>query len=113
MLEVYLPRCYNNNMFRNGVIEMKYILFYIIALNIIGFITMGIDKSRARHNKWRISELSLLLWAAAGGSLGSLLGMLIFHHKTKHAKFFIGIPSIIIIQFFLIYHFNLFSYMRL
>lgn len=71
---------------------------YLLVLNIIGFAVMGIDKNRARKNKWRIKEKTLFFIAAIGGCVGSILGMLIFHHKTKHMSFMIGMPFILILQ---------------
>lgn len=59
---------------------------------------MLIDKQKARHNKWRISEAALLTTALLGGSIGALLGMHLFRHKTQHKKFYIGIPAIIFLQ---------------
>lgn len=59
---------------------------------------MLIDKRKARKNKWRIPEKTLMTVAAIGGSLGSLLGMYTFRHKTQHLKFTIGIPLILTVQ---------------
>jgi len=84
---------------------MKLCLIYLVILNFLGFATMGIDKSKAKHNKWRIPEARLILVAALGGSVGSLLGMRTFRHKTKHPKFYIGIPAILIIQIALVLFF--------
>lgn len=71
---------------------------YLIAINIIGLIMMGVDKSKAKNHQWRIPEKTLILVAVIGGSLGSIIGMHTFRHKTKHAKFYIGLPLILIIQ---------------
>lgn len=71
---------------------------YLLLANIVTFITYGIDKYKAKKGKWRISEATLLLMAICGGSIGAWLGMKTFHHKTKHKKFHIGIPIIIIMQ---------------
>lgn len=62
-------------------------IIYFIILNILGFVTMGIDKKRAINRGWRIPERTLLLIAFIGGALGSFLGMYIFRHKTRHVKF--------------------------
>lgn len=59
------------------------------------------DKQRARKNYWRIPESTLLTAAALGGSIGSLLGMYTFRHKTKHLKFTLGIPAILVFQILL------------
>ena len=75
------------------------ILFiYLAVINIIGFALMGIDKKRAIRGAWRISESSLFLTAVLGGSIGCILGMQIFRHKTKHWYFKYGMPAILILQ---------------
>ena len=74
---------------------METLLFgYIVAVNVLGFILMGVDKWKARQNRWRISEKTLFLTALFGGSIGSLIGMYLFRHKTKKLRFSIGIPVI-------------------
>lgn len=78
---------------------LKYIItVYLILFNLIGFFIMLIDKKKAEKHKWRIKESTLLLVAAFGGSIGMLLGMKTFRHKTKHKKFTIGVPATLIIQ---------------
>lgn len=77
---------------------MKYFLLYLLLINAAGFLLMLIDKQKARKNRWRIPERTLMLVAALGGSIGSLLGMYAFRHKTKHLKFTLGIPAILILQ---------------
>ncbi|MBS5934102.1 MAG: DUF1294 domain-containing protein [Clostridiales bacterium] len=74
------------------------ILIYLVVMNIIGFTIMGIDKSRAKRGAWRIPEKTLFLIAILGGSIGSILGMKQFRHKTKHKTFTIGMPAILIVQ---------------
>lgn len=74
------------------------LLYYLIAINAITFITYGIDKWKARKNKWRIPESTLLLLAVFGGSIGAFLGMRVWRHKTMHMKFKYGIPSILVLQ---------------
>ena len=71
---------------------------YLIAMNILGFILMWIDKRRARLHKWRIPERTLFAVAVIGGSIGSIAGMHLFHHKTRHWVFVIGIPLILLLQ---------------
>ncbi len=71
---------------------------YFIAINCLAFALYGIDKQKARKGRWRISEKTLLCIAIAGGSLGALLGMHIFRHKTRHPQFRFGLPIILIIQ---------------
>lgn len=71
---------------------------YLILMNLIAFALYGIDKRRAKQGAWRISEYTLLLVALLGGSLGALLGMRYFHHKTRHRKFRYGVPLILLLQ---------------
>ena len=74
------------------------LLIYLAVINIVAFFLYGIDKWKARHDKWRITEACLIWIAVAGGSIGALLGMKIWHHKTKHNKFRFGLPAILILQ---------------
>ena len=60
------------------------LLYYLIVINIVTFLIYGIDKRKAKQGSWRISEVTLLILAAIGGSIGALLGMKIWHHKTMH-----------------------------
>lgn len=76
----------------------KIILLYLLIINATGFVLMLADKRMAQKNLWRIPEANLLLVAAIGGSIGSLLGMYTFRHKTKHLKFTLGIPAILLLQ---------------
>ena len=71
---------------------------YLLVINVTGFVLMFIDKRRAQNNQWRIKEATLFLTAAIGGSIGSMLGMKVFRHKTKHLSFLIGMPAIFIVQ---------------
>lgn len=71
---------------------------FISIVNIAAFILYGIDKHKAKAHQWRISEVSLLCIAVIGGSAGALLGMFVFRHKTKHLKFLIGVPLILVLQ---------------
>ena len=73
---------------------VKNIVMYLIVVNLLAFICFGVDKQKARTNQWRISENTLL----GGGSLGAICGMRLFHHKTRHPKFSLGLPIILIIQ---------------
>lgn len=76
----------------------KIILLYLLIINAIGFVLMLADKRMAQKNLWRIPESTLLCAAAIGGSIGSLAGMYAFRHKTKHLKFSLGIPVILLLQ---------------
>ena len=77
---------------------MKYFLLYLLLINVIAFLLMLVDKLKAKKNRWRIPERTLMLSAALGGSVGALLGMYTFRHKTKHMKFVLGVPAILIAQ---------------
>ena len=77
---------------------MRYILYYLLTVNAAAFLLMLLDKQKAIHHRWRIPEAVLLGSAALGGSIGALLGMYFFRHKTKHKKFTLGVPAILIAQ---------------
>ena len=84
--------------------ELNFILIfciYMLIINAFSFFLMGVDKKRAQKNKWRIPEKNLFLTAILGGSIGSIAGMQVFRHKTKHPSFFIGMPCILIAQIIL------------
>ena len=74
------------------------IVIYFVLANLIGFASMGIDKKRAINHRWRISEAMLFFFAIIGGSIGSIFGMKLFHHKTRHLSFKLGLPLILIAQ---------------
>ena len=74
------------------------ILIYLLIINVVTFFVYGIDNEKAKHAKWRISEATLLLHAAIGGSIGAWCGMKVWHHKTMHKKFKYGVPVIFILQ---------------
>lgn len=78
------------------------VIGYLTIINAIAFLLMLTDKANARKNLWRIPERVLFAAALLGGSVGSLLGMYLARHKTKHPKFVIGIPVILVIQVVLI-----------
>lgn len=82
---------------------MKYFYYYLIAINLIAFMVMSYDKHRAEEHKWRVSEARLFLLAFAFGSIGIWCGMYFFRHKTKHYKFVIGVPFILIAQVLIFY----------
>lgn len=74
------------------------LLIYLAVINLVTFAVYGIDKARARRGAWRIPEKTLFLLPLLGGSLGALLGMRVFHHKTKHWYFVWGVPAILLAQ---------------
>jgi len=77
---------------------MRLLILYLLIMNAAGAVSMLVDKRRAKKNRWRIPEATLLAIAALGGSAGSLVGMYAFRHKTKHAKFTLVVPSLLIAQ---------------
>ena len=77
---------------------MKYFLLYLLLINAAAFLLMLVDKIKAKKNKWRIPERTLFGSALLGGSVGALLGMYTFRHKTKHLSFTLGMPAILIAQ---------------
>lgn len=77
---------------------MPVIAGYLIFMNLIAFITMGVDKSKAKRGAWRIPEKTLFLLSLLGGSIGSLAGMYAFRHKTRHMKFVIGMPAVLLLH---------------
>ena len=79
----------------------RILVIYLLAVNFFAFILYGIDKKRARNREWRISERALIGIAVIGGSVGAILGMHVFHHKTRHWYFRYGLPVILIIQLLL------------
>ncbi len=78
-----------------------FLITYIIIINLVGLIIMGVDKRRAKRQQWRIPEKTIFAIAIVFGSIGVLVGMYLFHHKTKKLRFAIGIPVILIIQLLL------------
>ena len=74
------------------------LIIYILAVNLLGFFLMGIDKQKARKRAFRIPEATLFTVAIIGGCLGSIIGMHLFRHKTRHWYFLFGMPAILLIQ---------------
>lgn len=81
-------------------INIGYVLVisYLVLLNGVSFVLFGIDKHKARKGSWRIPERTLLLLSVLGGSVGALVGIKVWHHKTLHKKFSIGVPIILCLQ---------------
>ena len=77
---------------------MKEVLIYLLAINLIGFLAMGFDKVKAKKNFWRTKEKTLFTIAAIGGSIGAIIGMYVFRHKTKHNSLVLGLPLILAVQ---------------
>ena len=78
------------------------IIYILISINALTFVVYGWDKWKAKQGKWRISEATLLMLAVVGGTIGALLGMQVWHHKTMHLKFKYGLPLILLAQIALI-----------
>ncbi len=72
--------------------------WYLVFVNVLAMLVFGWDKLCAKKGRWRVPELRLMLLALAGGSLGALLAMQLFRHKTLHFKFKYGIPLLLILQ---------------
>ena len=77
------------------------VLIYLTSINLVSFVTMGIDKQRAVKHAFRVPESTLFLYAILGGSIGSIIGMHLFRHKTRHWYFLYGMPFILVIQLIL------------
>lgn len=81
---------------------ITFIIIYLVIINIVGFAIMGIDKRKAIKRTFRIPEATLFIVALIGGSIGSILGMQVFRHKTRHWYFVFGMPAILIAQIVLL-----------
>ena len=77
---------------------LQILAFYLIGISLVSMVLMWMDKQKAIYGSWRIKEKTLFAMAALGGALGIYIGMNIFRHKTKHLRFSIGIPIILIIN---------------
>ena len=86
------------NFFNIVYIPLKNVLIYLFMMNVVTFLIMGYDKHEAKINQWRVSEKALFLFCSFGGSIGGILGMYVFRHKTQKWYFKIGFPLILIIQ---------------
>ena len=84
------------------IFSIKNIAIYLIIINLIGFLSMLIDKKKAQKGSWRIKESTLLIIAVLGGSIGSIAGMYTFRHKTQKPRFYVGIPIILITQILIV-----------
>ena len=83
-------------------IGIKNIIIYLLAVNIIGFLAMGLDKWKAKWGSWRIPENTLFMFTILGGGIGTIAGIYVFRHKTQKKKFTIGMPVIFILEVILI-----------
>lgn len=84
------------------IFTMQNIIIYLIAINLITFLVMWLDKRKAKKGRWRIPENTLLLFVLLGGGIGGIVGMYVFHHKIQKAKFVIGFPVILICEILIV-----------
>lgn len=89
-----------------NIVGIKNIVIYILGINLIAFLVMWIDKVKAKHGSWRISEKALFTLVLLGGGIGGIAGMYTFRHKTKKLNFTIGFPVILIAEIVLIIYFR-------
>ena len=80
------------------IMHIRWLLYGLATVNMVTFLAYGLDKWKARRNRWRIPEAVLLWLAVLGGSPAALVAMHLFHHKTLHKKFRYGVPAILFIQ---------------
>lgn len=81
---------------------MDGIILYLIVINVVAFLAFGLDKLKAKADAWRIPEKTLLGLAIIGGSVGAILGMRTFRHKTRHKQFSVGLPVILAVQLIIV-----------
>ena len=91
-----------------SLIDLKYIIIYLLIINFIGVVTMLIDKYKAQKGFWRTPEKTIFIITLLGGGIGTISGMYLFRHKTKKLKFTIGLPTILISEIFIVVYFLLF-----
>lgn len=80
------------------ILTPKNIIIYLLIINLISFLSMGIDKWKAKRGAWRIPEQTLISMVLLGGGIGGILGMYAFRHKTKKPRFYVGFPIILILE---------------
>ena len=81
-----------------NIFTVKNIIIYLIAINLITFLAMFIDKQKAKKGKWRTKESTLFTLVLLGGGVGGIVGMYVFRHKNKKTRFVIGFPAILIAE---------------
>ena len=81
-------------------------LIYLIVINVLGFLVMGLDKHKAKMEERRIPEITLFTFTVLGGGVGTIAGMYVFHHKTKKMKFKVGMPLILILEILIFVYFK-------
>lgn len=80
------------------ILTIKNIVIYLLAINVITFLAMGIDKYKAKKGHWRTKEKTLFILVALGGGIGGIAGMYFFRHKTQKPRFYIGFPMILVLE---------------
>lgn len=88
------------------IFTIKNIIIYLVAINVIGFFAMWLDKRKAQKGKWRIQEKTLFLITALGGGIGTIAGMYTFRHKTKKLAFTVGLPAILVLEIIAVIYFK-------
>ena len=81
---------------------MDGVILYLVVINVVAFLAFGLDKLKAKADAWRIPEKTLLGLAVIGGSVGAILGMRTFRHKTRHKQFSVGLPVILAVQLIIV-----------
>jgi uncharacterized membrane protein YsdA (DUF1294 family) len=94
--------------FLSNSTNVRYLIIYVLVINIIGFFIMGIDKYKAKKGYWRTPEKTLFTITLLGGGVGTIVGMYLFRHKTKKLKFTIGFPTILIAEIAIFIYFGFF-----
>lgn len=89
------------------IFSIQNIIIYLLIINFIAFLSMLIDKKKAKRGRWRIPENTLFLFAFFGGTIGSIIGMQVFRHKTQKPKFKIGMPALLVLQILAIVAFTI------
>jgi len=87
-----------------GVSNVSILIYYLFIVNVVSLLLFYYDKNRAKKGKYRVSENTLFMISFIGGSMGSIIGMHLFSHKTKKAKFLIGLPLILLLNIIAIYY---------
>lgn len=100
----------NPNINLADIFNLRNIIIYFIAINIIAFLAMWIDKRKAKKGSWRIKEATLFTLVLLGGGIGGIAGMYTFRHKTKKLKFTIGFPVILISEIVMLIYLKLYIF---
>ncbi len=88
----------NNTITLGQIFTWQNVIYYLLAINVITFLAMWIDKRKAQKGSWRISEKALFTLVLLGGGVGGILGMYVFRHKTQKPRFVVGFPFILLFE---------------